>query len=259
MRNAVVTLVTIVAVMALALFVPSLLPAGLQPSLGGPIGEAPVAAPGTAGDSPQRQLRGGEGSYRFAATQPGDRRTPVSYPSCDPIRVEVNLSGAPEPEADLRMVLDAMERIEEATGLVLEYVGSSDERPRWDDGRVRLDRADLEEPDAVLVSFSDAEEVSQLAGDVAGVAGSVIVERDGWSSYLTGQVTLDTETFEELRERRDGDDVAAAITLHEFAHLVGLDHVDDRRELMFATTTDQRDLAPGDLEGLARLGSGRCR
>ena len=151
-----------------------------------------------------------------------------------------------------------MARIGETTGLRLEYAGTSSARPRWGEGRVELGAGALSDPDPVLVTFADADEVPQLEGRVAGVGGSVMVERAGWRRYLTGQVTLDRDAFAELEDRPDGDTVAAAITLHEFGHLVGLDHVDDPRELMHATTTTQRDLGPGDLRGLRALGQGRC-
>ena len=42
-------------------------------------------------------------------------------------------------------------------------------------------------------------------------------------------------------------------------HLVGLAHVRDPGELMSATNEGQLRYGPGDLEGLARLGSIKCR
>ena len=49
-----------------------------------------------------------------------------------------------------------------------------------------------------------------------------------------------------------------AIVLHELAHVVGLAHVSEPMELMFADNTGQVTFGPGDLEGLARLGSLPC-
>ncbi|WP_148076938.1 matrixin family metalloprotease [Nocardioides aurantiacus] len=246
LRNLFVTLLTVVLVGGLAVAVPTLLPAVLRPLVGG-------EDPGTAGTA-----AAGPGSFAFAATQRGRPRVPVTWSSCDPVRVEVNLDGAPDPRTGLDHVRRAMSRINEATGLRLEYAGRSSARPRWDQGRVELGPGDLGDPDPVLVTFSDADEVPALEGRVAGLGGSVVVERGGWRRYLTGQVTLDREALAELQDRPDGDAVAAAITLHEFGHLVGLDHVEDPRELMHATTTTQRDLGPGDLRGLQALGRGRC-
>ncbi|MGJ9411746.1 matrixin family metalloprotease [Aeromicrobium sp. CF4.19] len=48
-----------------------------------------------------------------------------------------------------------------------------------------------------------------------------------------------------------------AVLLHELAHLVGLDHVDDTDELMYPTS-GPLEWGPGDLAGLEALGEGRC-
>ena len=37
---------------------------------------------------------GGDGSYTFMSHQPGNPSAPVTYSSCQPIRVELNLDGA---------------------------------------------------------------------------------------------------------------------------------------------------------------------
>lgn len=256
-RNAVVTLVSVLVVMGLAVFVPGLVPDALKPALTDPVVQLPAPEAGEAADTPVVRTADG-GTYRFSTTQPGRPRQPVTYRPCDVVEVEVNLRGAPDPEADLRMVLDGLERINRASGLQLRYVGASERRPSWDRGRFEVFAEELADPDPVLVTFADAAEVSQLEGQVAGIAGSVVVGEGRERRYLTGQVTLDTDTLLDLGRRRDGADVAAAITLHELGHLVGLDHVEDPDELMYAVTTDQRDLGPGDREGLRRLGQGRC-
>ncbi len=46
--------------------------------------------------------------------------------------------------------------------------------------------------------------------------------------------------------------------MHELAHVVSLDHVNDRNELMFEENTGQTALGPGDRAGLAVLGAGPC-
>ena len=45
---------------------------------------------------------------------------------------------------------------------------------------------------------------------------------------------------------------------HEFGHVVGLDHVDDPAELI-QYNMGVTAYGPGDLEGMARLGSIPCR
>ena len=61
--------------------------------------------------------------------------------------------------------------------------------------------------------------------------------------------------------RTDGPERAnmQAIVDHEFGHVVGLDHVSDPGELMYQSNVGMTDYGPGDLEGMARLGSIPCR
>lgn len=46
--------------------------------------------------------------------------------------------------------------------------------------------------------------------------------------------------------------------MHELAHVVGLDHVDDPTQLMYAENSGQLDFGAGDRAGLALLGTGEC-
>ncbi len=47
--------------------------------------------------------------------------------------------------------------------------------------------------------------------------------------------------------------------LHELAHLAGLDHVSDRRQLMFTEyVPGMTKYGIGDLTGLSTLGQGPC-
>ena len=70
---------------------------------------------------------------------------------------------------------------------------------------------------------------------------------------MGGQVALDGA---DMRNKSDG--FVKALVLHELGHLVGLDHVEDQRELMYPTMTGLRSFGPGDRSGLAALGAGRC-
>jgi hypothetical protein len=196
----------------------------------------------------------GDGTYRFLQHQPGDPDEPVTYSPCEPVEVVINPDGTDDPDLAREVVLEALEQVAEATGLRMDYLGDSDDRPRWRSttqpvfGGAR----------PVLVSFATEDEVPELEEQVAGVGGSASVRRDGVSTYVTGQVTLETDTFNDLLSDPDGVAVARAITLHELGHLVGLAHVDDERELMNAHNRGQLDFGPGDREGLAELGRGPC-
>ena len=58
--------------------------------------------------------------------------------------------------------------------------------------------------------------------------------------------------------RHGGYEQARAIVVHELAHVLGLDHVDDPDELMHPVTASRTGLGPGDLQGLALLGQAAC-
>lgn len=242
-RNVVVGFVTAVLLVSLAVLVPSTLPPGVRDTLGlapTPLGRAPRV--------------GGEGTYRFMQHQLGDPNTPVTYNPCEPIRVEINPAGVEDEDRARDVVLSAMKRVSAATGLRLQYAGPSSDRPRWRSATEPI----LGRADPVLISFATSDEVSELEGRVAGVGGSASLERHGIRTYVSGQVTLDADTFDDLLEDPAGPDVARAIAMHELGHLVGLAHVQDERELMNAQNRGLLDFGPGDRRGLAELGRGPC-
>jgi hypothetical protein len=242
-RNFLLGFVTVLLLVAIALVLPSTLPASVRDTLG--LGPEPLGTP------PEVH---GEGTYRFLQHQPGDTSEPVTYSPCEPIKVVINPEGADDEELARDVVLEAMERVALATGFQMEYHGDSEDRPRWRSTTQPV----FGGADPVLVAFATEDEVPQLEEQVAGVGGSASVRRDGVLTYVTGQVTLETNTFNDLIGDPEGVDVARAIAMHEFGHLVGLGHVDDERELMSAHNSGQLDFGPGDRQGLAELGRGPC-
>ncbi len=242
-RNLFLGLATLVVLAAVMVLAPGTVPPTVRDVLGigpSPLGEAPRVS--------------GNGSYRFLGHQQGDAGAPVAYSPCRPIHVVINPEGAPDEDAAREMVLTAMGRIKAATGLELVYDGPSTDRPRWRSPTRPL----LGRTQPVLVTFATADEVPELAGRVAGIGGSISVRRNGVLVYVTGQVTLDADSLSRLRSLPRGDALAEAITLHEFAHLVGLAHVNDPEELMNKENTGQLDFGTGDRIGLSRLGQGTC-
>jgi hypothetical protein len=194
----------------------------------------------------------GEGTYRFLMTQRGSDQ-PVGYDPCEPVEYVVNPDGAP---ADWRELIgDGVRHTEWATGLDLVDAGTTEERPfnplqrRQASGR----------PRPVIIGFADDEEIGELGGDVAGLGGSLAVRSTlGRDYFVTGSIALDTSVFD---GESDGEHRAMlqAIVDHELAHVVGLDHVEDPGELMYESNLGHTGYGPGDLEGLARLGSVPCR
>lgn len=192
------------------------------------------------------------GSYKFIASANG---SPVTYNPCKPIRYELNLTKAPPGAEGVLGV--AIQNVERATGLKFEYVGISDRRPL--DKAPRIHTLGMSKAPPVIISWATPDEAPALAGDVAGYAGSSYILIDHRPTHFaTGQVVLDSAVFAELSQTPPGSAQARAIAMHELGHLVGLDHVDDRHELMYARNVGQLDFGPGDRAGLALLGQGAC-
>ena len=189
------------------------------------------------------------GTFRWAMTQP-DGDDPVGWDPCEEIRYRINPAGAPPGGSEL--VHRALDRASAATGLAFEDEGETDERPF--PGGVRL----FGRPDPVVIGWADAGKYPDLAGQVAGMGGAVAERSSGGRlRYVSGGIVLDVEAFTATAVAQQPR-VMEGIVLHEVAHVVGLGHVSEPMELMYATNTGQVELGPGDREGLARLGALPC-
>jgi len=241
-RGLIALAITFVLLAVVVYAVPGLAPVWLREAVGlGPhrLADA-VAAPAT-------------GRYVFTHHQDGDPADPVAWDPCRSIHYVINPAGGPPGATGL--VEQAVARVEQASGLVFEYGGETDERPHWDSPVLPV----LGTRRPVLVSWARPDEVPQLSGEVAGIGGSVPVGAgDGRLRYATGGITLDAASFAALATQPDGVREERAIVLHELGHVLGLAHVADPGELMNAANLGLLDFGPGDLAGLARLGAGRC-
>jgi hypothetical protein len=198
------------------------------------------------------------GPYEFVMKQP-DGGGPVAWDPCRTVRYVVNPTGAPAGASAL--VAEAISRTAAATGLQFEDAGLSEELWTKDRAPYQPDRyGDRWAP--ALISWSTASAVPGLAGYIAGLGGGDPRPdlETGELAYVSGGLVLDSEGLGPLLAQPGGRDAVRALIQHELGHMVGLDHVADPAQLMFAggSTSSPIDWGAGDLAGLHALGTGTC-
>lgn len=200
----------------------------------------------------------GVGGYRIKETQAGST-APVTWDPCRPIHYAVSGTA---PSGQENVVASVALQLSGLTGLRFVYDGPTTEHPS-------AGHRAIYQPDRygrrwapVLVAWTAPAQVPKLAGDVIGLAGAAAVSlQDSPRSYVSGTVYLDAPQFRAVAARARGrqDPTLRASVLHEFGHLLGLDHVDDPTALMYPETRHTvTDYSPGDLRGLHALATGPC-
>jgi hypothetical protein len=187
--------------------------------------------------------------YRFIARDL--RGDPVRWNPCEPVHYVVNASGAPP--GSLGDVQEAVQRVSLATGITFAYEGLTDERLEPRREVVQVDRyGNRWAP--VLVSWVDPDtsEVSFLIdGDVASGVASPYTP-PGEDVIVTGWIAINSE--DPNGPGFDSPDDQGPVVLHEWAHMMGLDHVRAPGQLMHPAGGGVSDFGPGDLEGLRLVG-----
>lgn len=207
--------------------------------------ETPLGTPPAVADT---------GGYRFMDSPDPDQEM-VAYDPCRPVHYVVRPDGAPA--GGQQLVEDAVAEISAATGLRFVNDGTTTEAPS--------DRRAPYQPDRygkrwapVLITWSSTAEEPGLAGHVVGLGGSTPRQPPGRPFvYVTGQIALDAPDLRGMLQSPDGAAHVRATVVHELAHVLGLDHVDDPTQLMHPSG-HVTALAAGDRAGLARLGAGQC-
>jgi hypothetical protein len=192
------------------------------------------------------------GGYALLYTQDGSA-APVAYSPCQPIHLEVNPRRAVA--GYMELLEEALAEVSRASGLQFVVDGGTVRAP---DLRPPEHRSDGRGWEPVLVAWSDDDEVPELEGEVAGIGGSTRLAKGGHDWLVTGTVIIDGKDAAAILDQPGGRAQVRAVIMHELGHLVGLDHVKDPRQLMYAKNAGQRRFGDGDLAGLAALGSGEC-
>jgi hypothetical protein len=194
-------------------------------------------------------------AFKFLATN--DDGTPVGYSPCRPLHYVVNAKLAP-PGAE-HLVEDAIGTMSRATGIRFVNDGATSEAPSEE--RAPYQPAAYGDRWApLLISWTTPAESPKLKGPVIGTGGSTHYSfNDGPKSFVTGSLDLDSPQITSELAQHEGSAYATAVILHELAHVMGLEHVNDPEQLMYPEIGAPDGLAAGDLNGLYQLGHAKCR
>ena len=193
--------------------------------------------------------RGSARDYSFLAVIGGE---PVRWNPCQPIHYVIDPGLAPQGSLD--DVYTAIARISAATGIRFVYDGVTSEIPERD--RATIEPQEYGErwaplliawvrPDQTDIAFSGN------GHDFAAVARPLTAPTDP-RQFVSGWIAVNQLDPNPPGWDEPGDQ--GPTVLHELGHIMGLDHVSSKAELMEPSGGLVTDLGPGDREGLAQLG-----
>ncbi len=167
---------------------------------------------------------------------------------CETVHYVVNVADAPA--GSLEDVQEAVRRVSAATGITFTYDGLTDEVLERRRDMVQVDRYG-EGWAPVLVTWVDPDtsEVSFLSdGDVAAGVASPFTPA-GADVIVSGWVAINAE--DPNPPGFDAPDDQGPVVLHEWGHVMGLDHVDERGQLMHPSGGGDRRPRTGRPRGAA--------
>lgn len=176
---------------------------------------------------------------------------PGRWNPCVALRYRVNSDRATPNQ--IQAMNRAIAHVEQATGIDFVYVGPTS--GHLDLTRQVSTQEEFQElvnsypPDAeAVLGFSAGTETPGLEGsDTIGVGGALSTFDDGVVQLQLGFAYVDIAELDTLAS-------VQATWAHEIGHMIGLNHVNDQKQLMFPFETSNRFFGPGDLEGFWKLG-----
>lgn len=194
-------------------------------------------------------------------TLPDGRRVVVRFNPCQAaVTYKVNVAAVPSGSraSVLAEIRSGITRLSATTGIGYRYRGTTTEVPRTSS----IDRQSAEL--VVAVSTSRSTDVG-IGGSTVGMGGYhywVWQSTSASGRLVAGAaigrswVVLDRDGLARLRPGFGAGATRGNVILHELGHSVGLEHVTDRRQLMFPSLSSAapNGYAAGDRAGLVALG-----
>jgi hypothetical protein len=204
--------------------------------------------------------RGNPASYRtYQAPGGGIPR----WDPCAPIHYVTNLAGAGYAGA-LADVQAAVAQVSGASGLTFQYDGEVGTRVSRQYGNVQVGGA----WPPVLIAWARRSETD--AYDGVSTPGATLAATHAWFRrdaatgspvFVGGNIAVEPDVLGASRVvPGTGVRSVGVVVMHEVAHLVGLDHVNDQEMIMAPAISRYSTWGAGDLTGLQVVGVGdRCR
>jgi hypothetical protein len=219
-------------------------------AVGGVFGVANVISLLDGGPGPVRRGLVDPQGFRFIGVDPnsGD---PIRFDPCTPLHFVFNPEHAPS--GALSDVKRSAQLAAEATGIEFIYDGTTEEPARPRRPAYQPDRyGDRWAP--ILVGWIPHDSAI-FEHDSVGVGGSEarVNDRGGRLVYVTGDIILNGA--DQLASGFGAGRTWGKVLIHEWGHVLGLDHVVDPAQVMNANlVSSPANWGTGDLAGLRRLG-----
>jgi len=186
------------------------------------------------------------GTYKFSDVDKSG--LPVRFDGCKVLTWSV--SGT---DNEIALTREAIKALEAATGFAFKETAYDGYRPLIDP----LPSSPTSRT-GIVIRWTPEEDISDLAGNVAGITQSLLwsLGDKSWRSFSAVALESTGETL-----TRVGGNSAWTVLLHELGHAVGLAHVEDLNQIMYPTTWNGSPdrYQQGDVAGLARVGRGNSR